>query len=125
MMNIDNVLENRRLTSALVGLTPQEFVKLLPDFEQVLMDERWKTYEKNKKHRERKPGGGPRGFLKEVRDKLFFILFYYKCYPTYDVLTFLYGFNRSNAFRRQEQTEMVTKKVKLGHILTLKEKNGK
>lgn len=118
MMNIDKVLNNRRLTLALIGLTPEEFVDLLPIFEQIWQNKKQQDYRKNKKNRTRKPGGGRKGFLKEIQDKLFFILFYYKCYPTYDVLSFLYGFDRANGFRRQEQlTEILEKTLNKKMVL--------
>ncbi len=121
MMNIDKVLKNKRLTLALTGLTPHEFLNLLPMFQQVFEDKRQSDYEKNRKQRERKPGGGRKGFLREMQDKLFFILFYYKCYPTYDVLTFLYGFNRANGFRRQIQLTEILEKT-LGKKMVLPER---
>lgn len=124
MMNIDKILNNRRLTLALTGLTPQEFVNLLPMFEQVWRDKKQRDYRKNRKNRIRKPGGGRKGFLREIQDKLFFILFYYKCYPTYDVLSFLYGFNRANGFRRQEQLTKILEKT-LGKKMLLPERRLK
>jgi len=121
MMNIDKVLNNKRLTLALVGLTPREFTDLLPMFEQVWQDKKQYDYRKHRKQRVRKPGGGRRGVLKEMRDKLFFILLYYKCYPTYDVLTFLYGFDRANGFRRQKQLTETLEKT-LGKKMVLPER---
>lgn len=121
MMNIDKVLNSKRLTLALIGLTPQEFVDLLPAFKQVWQDKKQSDYRKNRKRRVRKPGGGRKGFLREMRDKLFFILFYYKCYPTYDVLTFFYGFDRANGFRRQEQLTEILEKT-LGKKMALPER---
>jgi len=121
MMNIDKVLKSKRLTLALTGLTPREFVDLLPPFEQVWRDKKEQDYRKNRKHRVRKPGGGRKGSLREMQDKLFFILFYYKCYPTYDVLTFLYGFDRANGFRRQEQLTKILEKT-LGKKMALPER---
>ena len=97
MMNLNKILKNKRLTLALTGLSPQEFLDLLPIFAQTWIDKKQDDYQKNRKNRKRKPGGGRKGFLKEMQDKLLFILFYYKCYPTYDVLSFFYGFNRANA----------------------------
>lgn len=124
MMNIDKVLKNKRLTLALTGLNPQEFLNLLPMFQQVWEGKKQSDYEKNIRRRERKPGGGRKGFLREMQDKLFFVLFYYKCYPTYDVLTFLYGFNRANGFRRQEQlTEIL--EATLGKKMVLPERRLK
>lgn len=121
MMNIDKILNNRRLTLALTGLTPQEFVDLLPIFEQVWQDKKQQDYRKNRKNRIRKPGGGRKGFLRETQDKLFFILLYYKCYPTYDLLSLLYGFNRANGFRRQEQLTEILEKA-LGRKMVLPER---
>lgn len=118
MLNIDKILKNKRLTLALTGLTPQEFFDLLHTFELVWRNKKQQDYRNNRKNRSRAPGGGRKGILKETQDKLFFILFYYKCYPTYDILTFLYGFNRSNGFRRQEQLTKILEKV-LGKKMVL------
>lgn len=100
MMRIERVLKNPRLMSALTGLTPQEFLALLPTFEGVLQSRKKEAYYRHPK-RQRRPGGGRKGFLPHPADKLFFVLFYYKCYPTYDVASFLWDCNRANAFRRQ------------------------
>jgi len=124
MMNIDNVLKKERLMLALTGLSPEEFRDLLPTFTQAWQDKQEQDYRKNRKHRTRKPGGGRKGFLREMQDKLFFILFYYKCYPTYDVLTFLYGFDRGNGFRRQEQLTEILEKT-LGKKMALPERKLK
>jgi hypothetical protein len=97
MININRALKNERLMLALTGLKPQEFLNLLPIF-----SEMWQK-SKQYKNRKRKIGGGRIGFLRTISEKLFFILFYYKCYPTYDVLSFFYDCNRANAFRRQRQ----------------------
>lgn len=101
MLKIEKVLKQTRSCLALTGLNPAEFVALLPAFTQSLNRKRQRDYQDNPE-RERKLGGGRKGFLPNSQDKLFFILFYYKCYPTYDVLAFFYGCNRSNAMRRQK-----------------------
>lgn len=118
MMNIDKVLKNQRLTLALIGLTPREFLNLLPLFTQTWQELKLKDYHQHKKQRTRKPGGGRKGYLREMRDKLFFILFYHKCYPTYDLASFLYGFDRANGFRRKEQLAVVLEKT-LGKKMVL------
>ena len=124
MMNIEKVLRSERLTLALTGLNPNEFTELLPTFDQVWRNVRQQDYRRNRKHRTRKPGGGRKGFLREMQDKLFFILFYYKCYPTYDVLTFLYGFDWGNGFRKQEQMTEILEKT-LGKKMALPERRLK
>lgn len=100
MMNLANILKHRRLTLALTGLTPDEFNNLVPAFTEAL-DKKMKQRHRNNPAKQRKFGGGRKGFVKTAADKLFFILFYYKCYPTYDVMSFLYGCNRASACRRQ------------------------
>ena len=98
MKNIAKVLKRDRLCLALTGLTPTEFTKLVPDFQKVLEKKIMDNYRKNPK-RQRKPGGGKKPFVKTVEEKLFFILLYYRIYPTFDVLGFFYDRDRSNTNR--------------------------
>lgn len=113
-MNIDRVLKNKRSTLALTGLTPEEFLNLLPAFTEI-----WQKHkQRSRAKRKRKIGGGRKGFLKTIPEKMFFVLFYYKCYPTYDVMGFFYSCNRANAFRRQRQLSAVLEAA-LGKKLVL------
>jgi hypothetical protein len=114
MMNIEKVLKNDRLMHALTGMSAKEFEDLLPEFKKAWEVARMRKY-RNDPNRERRPGGGKKGFLKTSREKLFFILLYYKCYPTYDVASFLYACDRSAACRRQQKLSMILE-------LTLKQK---
>jgi len=116
-MNIEKILKKERLTRALTGFTPHEFNELLPTFEQVWNRSKMETYLENPK-RKRKPGGGCKGFLPTIVEKFFFILFYYKCYPTYDVLSLFYDCNRANAYRRQETLSLILE-LTLGKKLLL------
>ncbi|MBU1613545.1 transposase [Patescibacteria group bacterium] len=122
MINIERALKDSRLMLALTGVTPQEFQNLIPAFSQAWLEEKRKQHRKDSK--ERKLGGGRIGFLKTMEGRLFFILFYYKCYPTYDVLGFVYACNRSNACRRQFNLSDVIEKT-LGKKLTLPERRMK
>ena len=47
--------------------------------------------------RQRKPGGGAKGKLPTLSDKLLFVLYYYKTYPTFDVLGTQFEMGRSKA----------------------------
>lgn len=116
MFNIERALRNNRLMLALTGVTPQEFHNLIPVFSQVWLEEKQKQHADNAKEREF--GGGRIGFLKTVSEKLFFILLYYKCYPTYDLCSLIFDCNRSNACRRQFQLSKVLEKT-LGRKMTL------
>jgi hypothetical protein len=54
-------------------------------------------YKKNGLNRQRKPGGGRKGALSTPELKLFFILFYLKNYPTFDVLGCLFDLSPAKA----------------------------
>jgi hypothetical protein len=95
MLNIKRALHSERLMKALTGMTMVEFERLLPDFSAGLN----KSQAKAKKERKRAVGGGRNHTLKTPADKLFFILFYLKCYPTFDLAGLLYGVDRSQAHR--------------------------
>jgi hypothetical protein len=95
MLNIKRALRSDRLMKALTGMTIAEFERLLPIFTVGLK----KAQVKAKKERKRAIGGGRRHTLKTPTDKLFFILFYLKCYPTFDLAGLLYGVDRAQAQR--------------------------
>jgi Zn-finger nucleic acid-binding protein len=78
--------------NALTGLSTSEFEILLTSFEQVLYEHF------ASKERKRKVGGGRIGALIGARDRLFYILFYAKVYPTYDLASFIFGVDRSRCF---------------------------
>ena len=82
-MNISKLARNPRAMKALTGLSYQEFNNLVPTFEASLRE-----YRQNSRKRKRAIGGGRKGHLKTTADKLFFILFYIKTYPTFDILAF-------------------------------------
>ena len=88
-MDIDKVLNDNRLVRALLGVTKAEFFALVPVFEQIVYE-----FRKSKK-RERAVGGGSNGKIKDARRKLFFILFYIKTYPTFDVAAFVFASSKS------------------------------
>ncbi len=97
-MGIDiNSIHNERQFKALTGTSRQEFQQLLPVFTKSYHTLRQEVYEKEKATRHRQPGGGQKGKLKTMELKLFFMLYYWKVYPTYDVLGFQFGLDRSKA----------------------------
>ena len=50
--------------------------------------------------RQRRAGGGRKGLLVSPEQKLLFLLFYLKTYPTFDVLGATFGLSRSKACER-------------------------
>ncbi len=72
MLNIERVLKQTRLCLALTGLRPEEFLNLLPAFAEALKRRKKRDYDNNPE-RERKLGGGRKGFVPSAADKLIFI----------------------------------------------------
>jgi hypothetical protein len=89
-MDIEKVLSNNRTSQAAIGVPKEVFEKLVEPFENGL-----KSCTKKNPYR----GGRPDVF-KKSREKLFFILYFIKNYPTYDVLGMHFGIHRSNAYRK-------------------------
>lgn len=91
MLNVRSALKNDSICKSLTGLTVKEFKNLLPEFEKAFMDD------VNSKPRERAYGGGgaSKSAIQTFEDKLFFILFYLKCYPTFAVCGFFYDRHRT------------------------------
>lgn len=86
-------LRTDRMCKATTGLTASEFTTLVEDFTR-----NYREYEaKRLKKRRRKLGGGRGSKLETPEEKLFYILWYMKTYPTFDVASFWVGFHRSNA----------------------------
>lgn len=88
-------MKDDRQMKAIVGMGKDEFLALLPVFAEAWYIE-LKLASPN---RVRKVGGGKKGVLKTMEDKLFAILLYLKTYPTFDVLGFLTDRERSRACR--------------------------
>lgn len=93
-MNIQKLSHDPRAMKALTGLSYQEFEDLVPTFEKSYRD-----IQRQKPNRQRKVGGGKKGKLPSPESKLFFILFYLKAYPTFDVLGFMTDRDRGKCCR--------------------------
>lgn len=88
---------DERQFKALTGLPREVLDKLLALFNISYHEIRQEQYEENKENRQRKPGGGQKGRLNTMTKKLFFILYYLKVYPTFDVLGDRFDLDRSKA----------------------------
>ncbi len=93
MLNIKKAMKSRRLLRALTGLDKEKFNILLVDFERVYL----KTMINRKSNRERAYGGGRKHTLESIEMKLFFILFYLKVYPTFDLAGFIFNSTRARS----------------------------
>jgi hypothetical protein len=95
MLDVEFALRSDRTMKALTGLTRGEFEALLPVFDQALTQQMLAR----RTDRQRKPGAGGKFRLAGPAPKLFFILLYVKCYPTFDVASVLYQVHRSRPNR--------------------------
>src|SRR5260370_7822755 len=91
-MNYQAALRTDRMSKALTGLTVCEFTDLIKDFSYYYNEHE----AKRKKKRQRKVGGGRNSRIETIEEKLFYILWYMKTYPTFDVASFQVDFARSN-----------------------------
>ncbi|WP_061233536.1 transposase family protein [Leptospira noguchii] len=78
MISKEKVLKNPRMSQALLGVSHQEFKTLFVPFGLAYLSLKEKI-----KHNFTK---GRKSILQDIEENLFFILFYLKTYPTYDVL---------------------------------------
>ncbi len=92
------VRDDRHMRS-LTGLSQAQFDQLLLTLAIVYQETQQEAYEKGLAAgtRQRKPGGGAKGKLPTLSDKLLFVLYYYKTYPTFDVLGAQFDLARSKA----------------------------
>lgn len=112
-MNIKKALSSNRLLRALTGLNIIEFNDLCILFEQELY-----ISKKNKSDRLRAVGGGRKGALLNDEEKLFYILFYFKVYPTFDMASFVFGVHRSRAHEWVQRLQVILERC-LGKALVL------
>lgn len=89
-MRYEEARKKPRVFQQLTAMAVEEFDKLKPAFQEAYEedDRRW-----------RKPGNhaGRKPVLYSYEDKLFFILFYLRHYPTQEVLGFLFGISQGQA----------------------------
>jgi hypothetical protein len=94
-MHTQRIFNDERLMKAVIGMGKVEFQALLPAF-----TASWHVEIKlASPHRVRRIGGGKKGALQTMDDKLFAILLYLKTYPTFDVLGLLTNRERTRACR--------------------------
>ena len=92
-------IRDERQMKALTGLSQAQFDSLLPVFSAIYRATQQQTYEEGLQSgtRRRRPGGGSKGKLPTIVEKLQFVLYYYKTYPTFDVLGTQFAMARSKA----------------------------
>ena len=111
-------IRDDRQMQALTGLSQAQFEQLLPTFSEIYLAKRQADYAEAVQAgtRQRKQGGGRKGKLPTLADKLLFVLYYYKVYPTFDVLGTQFNLARSKAHTQLYQLSPILQQtlVKLG-----------
>jgi len=97
MLTYDELKENRRKFVSFTSLTPEEFIVLLPAFERAYLKKYPVSKTKEGNTRKRKAGGGRKGSLASIEQKLLFALVYQKSYPLQSVMGELFGISQSQA----------------------------
>jgi hypothetical protein len=93
MLDLDRIFQQDRLMRAMTGLNHAAFEALLAGFIPVYHG----SLVQPGMVRKRAVGGGRKATLSSSQAKLFYILLYCKCYPTFDLLGVLFNFDRSCA----------------------------
>lgn len=85
-----------RVLQSLTGLSRKEFEELLVSFSQAWFEFVEETFKRQE--RKRAYGGGRKAKLASVEEKLLFVLFYFRIYPTQEVQGYLFGMGQVQAF---------------------------
>jgi hypothetical protein len=97
VLNLQRALKSDRLLRALTGLNRKAFEELKSAFAEVLANA--EVPRQSPLPRQRASGAGRKPKLATLEAKLFFILFYFKVYPTFDLAGFLFDLDRAQAHR--------------------------
>lgn len=115
MLDIERALNQDRLLRALTGLNRKAFDALLSTFSP-LYEQTCQT-----RFRQRALGAGRKARLLSSQEKLFFILFYFKCYPTFDLAGLSFEMHRSQAYEWMHRLQPVLE-ASLGRMMVLPER---
>lgn len=96
MLDVNTIKEDRQMLS-LTGLNLEEFCLLVDHFSKGYQQALDSGFVQAHKLGQRQSGGGRKGKLASKEQKLFFILYYLKVYPTFDVLAATFQMARSKA----------------------------
>ncbi len=116
MLDLERIKRDDRLLRALTGLNLKALAVLQPSFAQALAEA--PIPRRSQQPRARSVGGGRKPRLASVEDKLIYILFYFKCYPTFDLAGVLFALDRSQANRWMHRLQPVLEAA-LGQQLAL------
>ena len=117
MLNFDRALKNDRLLRALTGLNRKAFDELCEVFGTAYQE----MLQQDPKPRKRARGGGRKARLGSTEAKLFYILFYFKAYSTFDILGWLFDLERGRSNRWVQRLQAILEAA-LGQKMVLPER---
>lgn len=109
---IQKAFKDERTLRAITGMSRRQLQELCVIFEKAFNDESYQTI------RVRRPGGGRKNTLLSIKEKVFFLLFYLKVYPTYDLMGVLCLVDRSQICRWVKKLLPLLEKA-LGYSISL------
>jgi hypothetical protein len=92
--NFKNLATDRTI-KAVIGMSREKFDSLVPYFSSAYDKIQQERYEN--KEIKRISTNGKKGVFSNHEERLFFVLYYLKTYPTFDVLGFLFGLSAGHA----------------------------
>ena len=96
-MDMERVFRQPTLLRALTSLEAQEFARLETGLESLLAAERQACTHDGRPRQRAFGCGGATSKLPTARAKLFFLLFYFKCYPLQEVMGVFFGLSQPQA----------------------------
>lgn len=97
MLRYDQLKRKHRKFLAVTGLTPKEFQTLVPAFERAYQRAHPVHKTLAGKPRQRQAGGGRKGSLDSLEQKLLFVLVYQKMYPVQAALGEVFDLSQARA----------------------------
>ncbi|MCI0551729.1 MAG: transposase family protein [Anaerolineae bacterium] len=97
MLRYSVLKKSRRDFLSLTGQSVKEFERLLPAFKQADQELHPDSQTLQGTRRQRQAGGGRRGVLDDVEQRLLFILVYHKTYPTQTMMGKMFDISQSQA----------------------------
>jgi hypothetical protein len=87
MLDLNRVFKNDRLMPSFAGMNLAAFDQLLESFSSAYEAAHLLSAKRQPAKRQRgAPGGGRKANLQDMEDKLLYVLFYFKCYPIFNLV---------------------------------------
>ena len=97
MITYEKLKNKPQVFKSIIGLTVATFSELLPAFRSAYEDNLDRHDAQREQPRQRQRGGGRKGALLTLEDKLAFILFYFRVYPTQILQGYLFNLGQPQA----------------------------